>query len=153
MADARTTSTSLVWSSLSLSLSHTHTHSHGRRAHDVDELGVVPFVVALDLLHRARARFVWALHVLAAVLQHEAFEERVEGGADLAGLLNQRVDVLQRFCLLGRRLLARGQCRALRERAEGLEEARLVALSAVRDELGPCLEGCIWRVLSRVKCE
>ena len=63
----------------------------------------------------------------------------MEGGGDLAGLLDQRVDVLQRFCLLGRRLLARGQRGALRERVKRLEEPELVALAARLDEIAPCL--------------
>ena len=99
---------------------HPPTHSHGRRAHDIHELGVVAAVVALNLLHRACARFVWALQVLSAVLQHEAFEECVEGGRDLVGLLDQRVDVFQRLRLPGRWLLAGRERGALRERTESL---------------------------------
>ena len=54
---------------------------------------MIAAIVALDLLHRALARLIRALQVLSAVIQDETSEERVEGGGDLVGLLDQRVDV------------------------------------------------------------
>ena len=67
-------------------------------------------VVALDLLDGARTSLVGALQVVAAVRLDDLAKEIVEGGRDLVGLLDQRINVGEGSRLLWRGLLAVGLC-------------------------------------------
>ena len=61
----------------------------GRRAHDVDELGVVAAVVALDLLHCPRPGLVRASAVAPAPCQDQLREKLVERRRHVLGLLEE----------------------------------------------------------------
>ena len=100
---------------------------------------MVATVVSFNLRDSPCSRLVRALHVLAAVLNDKAFEERMEFRGDLAGLLDQRVHVGERGRLLGRWLFARGERGASSELRKNLEQPCLVALVARGDESAPLL--------------